>query len=283
MENTTQEPELVNGSRQLAIEIQSQRALALANPRDEKKVLAACLGELAIAPEFAEEAYYSIPYKRRDQESGETVEELVEGLSVKASRAAARRWGNCAVASRIASETDEAIELEGVFADFETNVFIRRTVQVKKVYLAAKTKVMTPLKGTMLANAIQAGLSKAERNATLASLPEYLKERIFASAKLLVGSKDKGKKTDAERLDACYASFGKFGVEPARVMAYVRSALKGKTTDEIIGTMVGVYTALRDNQAKVEDTFPIETKPEKEGPVKLKDILPGEKKDGELL
>lgn len=271
-ETVTHEGELVNGSRQLAIEINAQRQLALANPRNEAKVLAACLGELAIAPEFAENAYYSIPYKRRDQESGEVVTENVEGLSVVSSRAVARRWGNCAVASRIASETDEAIELEGVFADFETNAFIRRTVQVKKVYISAKTKIPTPLNGTMLANAIQAGLSKAERNATLAALPEYVKEKIFASAKMIAGSKDKGKKTDAERLDACYAGFGKFGVEPARVLAYVRENLKGKNTDEIIGAMIGVFNALKDKQAKADEVFPTTAPAEKSGAVKMSDI-----------
>ena len=270
--NETMTSELVNGSRQLAIEIKSQRELALSNPRNEAKVLAACLAELQVAPEFAENAFYAIPYKRRDSESGESVEEMVEGLSVVSSRAVARRWGNCAVASRIANETDETVELEGVFADFETNTFIRRTVQVKKTFIPRGTAIPKPLAGTHLTNAIQAGLSKAERNATLASLPEYFKERIFAAAKQIAGSKDKGKKTDAERLDACYAGFGKFGVEPARVLAYVQANLKGKTTDEVIGTMIGVFNALKDKQTTVEDAFPAPRTEEKRGAVKMSDI-----------
>lgn len=262
-------PQVVDGSRQLAIEIKSQRELALANPRDERKVLAACLAELEMAPEYAEDAYYSIPYNE-----GKENETLVEGLSVKASRAVVRRWGNCATAARVGAETDEFVDLEGIFADFETNVFMRRTVRVKKTYLARGSKLPVPLNGTMLQNAIQAGLSKAERNAALSGLPEYLKDKLFLQAKLIAGRKDKGTKTEAERLDACYKGFAKFGVTPERVAAYVAEKLAGKSTDEIIGTMKGVFNALKEKHTTAEETFPT-TKPEAsgaKGAIKASDI-----------
>jgi len=267
-QTTAVTPQIVDGSRQLAIEIKSQRELALSNPRDEKKVLAGCLAELEMAPEFAEDAFYSIPYNE-----GKENETLVEGLSVKMSRAATRRWGNCATGARIVAEDDEAIDLEGIFVDFETNVIFRRSFRVQKTYLSRGSKIPVPLKGTMLANAIQAGLSKAERNAALAGLPEYMKDRLFSAAKQIAGRKGKQEgKTDAERLDACYAGFGKFGVEPVRVLEYVRKNLAGKSTDEIIGTMKGIWNAIKDKHTTIEDVFPAPKPEEKKGAVDLKDI-----------
>ena len=92
---TTQSPDrvvegqVVDGSRQLATEIKSQRELALSNPRSEQKVYEKAIAELEMAPEFAEDAYYSIPYKDNEVEGGKT---MVEGLSVKSSRAVTRLW-----------------------------------------------------------------------------------------------------------------------------------------------------------------------------------------------
>ena len=270
MESEAKKPELVDGTHQLAIEMNSQRQMALSNPRDVKVVLAKVLAELTMAPEFAEESYYAITYGSGEKET------VVEGLSVKASRAIGRLWGNCAIGSRIVLEDDEVAEAEGVFVDIETNTFFRRPVRIAKTYVPRGSSIPVPLKGVHLTNAIQAGLSKAERNATLSGLPEWFKERVFAAAKQIAGSKDKGVKTDAERLDACYAAFGKFGVEPARVLAYVQAKLKGKPTDEVIGTMLGVYNSIRDKQVTADEVFVKAEAKKDAGAVKLADIMKDE-------
>lgn len=268
----TQTPEevssqIVDGSRQLAIEIRSQRELAIAKPRKEIDIFKNAIAALEAFPEFAEEAYYSIPYK--DKEQG-TV--LVEGLSVVASREIARLWTNCAVANRIVGSDDEAFEVEGLLADFETNVFFRAIVRVRRTIILRGSSIPVPMRDDRLNTAIQAGLSKAERNATLKAIPAWFKEKYFSTAKKIAASKDKGTKTEAERLEACYAGFKKFGVERDRVEAYVKSDLAGKNVDDIIGTMKGVWNALKDKQAAVEDIFPMPETEKKDGAVKLKDI-----------
>lgn len=273
MEDQGLTPQLVNGSRQLAVEIKTQRELALSNPRDEAKVLAACLAELTIAPEFAEEAFYSIPYNK-----GKENETLVEGLSVKASRAVARRWMNCAVASRIATETDETIECEGVFADFETNVFLRRIVQVSKTYIESSTKIKRPLAGVHLTNAIQAGLSKAERNATLSGLPEYFKERIFAGAKKIAGAKDKATKTVEERFAALFSQFEKLGADKKTVEFYIAAKYPaGTDPDEILGAMRGIFNALKAKETTIADVFGIVKTGGAAGPVGASDLTGAKK------
>lgn len=94
---------VVVSSRQLATELQAQRSMALASPRNEKNVLGGALAELGLVPEFAKTAYYVIPYK---DENGNP--QPVEGPSVKASRSLARRWRNCATASRVVDDQEEA-------------------------------------------------------------------------------------------------------------------------------------------------------------------------------
>lgn len=267
-------PQVVDGSRQLAIEIRAQRDLALAKPRNEKDIFEKAIKELELAPEFAEEAFYAIPYKKKDPESGETVEEMVEGLSVKSSRAVARIWGNCATAARIAAESDDAVECEGIFVDFETNAFFRATFRVSKTFIPRGTKIATPLTGTHLTNAIQAGLSKAERNATLKGLPEWFKVRYFGESKKIAGRKGKAEgKTVEERKEALFAAFKKLGVEKDRVAAYIAEKYPNdQGSDEMFGGMRGILNGIKEKRATVEDVFPTKKAEEKPGAVKLSDI-----------
>jgi hypothetical protein len=275
METTETAPinaEVVSGGHALAVEMDSQRKVAISAPRKEKALYEAALAELEMFPKFAEEAFYSIPYKKAD--GGE---ELVEGPSVKASRAMARRWGNCATASRIVAHHDDYIEVEGVFVDFETNFITRRLVSVKKTYIPRSTKVPTPLRDDKLNMAIQAGMSKAERNATLSGLPVYLVEAYFDKAKKLAGQAGKKEgKTIEERFQALYVAFAKLGIEKARVQAYMDEKFpEGADPDDTLGTMRGIFNAIKDGQAKAEDVFPVnksEGKGAGEGPVGASDL-----------
>ncbi len=180
---------------------------------------------------------------------------------MKASRAVARRWMNCAVASRIANETDDTIECEGIFADLETNVFLRRIVQVSKTYIESSTKIKRPLAGVHLTNAIQAGLSKAERNATLSGLPEYFKERIFEAAKKIAGSKDKGTKTVEERFATLFAQFERLGADKKTVEFYIAAKYPaGTDPDMILGGMRGIFNAIKAKETTISDVFGLQQK-----------------------
>lgn len=265
---------VATGINQLATELKTQRELAISNPRKEKTVMDAALAELEFAPEFAEKAYYVIPFR---DTNGEKVE--VKGPSVKASRALARRWGNCATASRVVSQEEDAFVVEGLFVDFETNVIFRRTQRVRKTYIPKETKIPKPLREDRLNMAIQAGMSKAERNATLDGLPPYLVESYYQKAMKIAGAKGKREgKTLVERWNAMYAFFERKGVTKARLDAYVKENLGGQGDDEQLGHLNGVGNALRDGQTTVEQVFG--NLPEKkagEGPVSASDLTGGKK------
>ena len=268
--------EIVDGSRQLSAELRSQRELALSQPRYVKRVYVSCLQELELAPEFAEDAYYSIPFKSGGEQT------LVEGLSVKAARAIVRLWGNCALGSRLIDEDAEAVTVEGIFVDFETNVYFRKVQRVPRTYIPRGTSIPTPLKSDRLNMAIQAGMGKAERNAALAGLPEPLKERYFLLAKKIAGQKGKTEgKTVEERMAALFTAFSKLNVDKVKIEAYIKAKFpEGTDPDDLLGTMRGVFNAIKDGQAKADEIFADTTsKPAAgTGAVKLEDI-PGATSD----
>jgi len=273
MEAQVVKAEIVDGSRQLSAELRSQRELALSQPRDVKTVYQNALTELELSPEFAEDAFYSIPFKTGGEDDEKS---MVEGLSVKAARAITRVWGNCALGSRLIDEDGDAVTVEGIFVDFETNVYFRKVQRVPKTYVPKKTKIPTPLRSDRLNMAIQAGMGKAERNAALAGLPEPLKERYFQLAKKIAGQKGKAEgKSVAERMAALFTAFAKFNVDKARVEAYIKVKFpEGTDPDEIMGTMRGVFNAIKDGQAKADEVF-ADTAPKPaagSGPVNINDI-----------
>ncbi|MCX5794922.1 MAG: hypothetical protein NTY77_05470 [Elusimicrobia bacterium] len=285
------EAELVDSSHALAIEISGQRQMAIAQPRNPKAVFESAITELEMDPEFAEDAYYEIPVNSRDDdEGGDSKPKFITGLSVVSSRSIQRLWGNCASASRIVGETDSAVEVEGVFADFETNTFFRSTVRVPKTYIPRKSKIPVPLRVDALNKAIQAGCAKAERNSALKGIPEWFKTRYYRRARQLAAAGapaggataaagTKPEKTVAERLQAVCKAFAGFGITEDRVQAYVKSKFDAAVKpEEVLATMRGIYNAIRDKQVQGEEVFaaPASKPSGQGGAVKLEDVMGAE-------
>lgn len=249
--------EIVDSSKDMIAERRSQQDFALANPRNEKAILEGALAELAMVPELAEKSFYVIPYE--DKKTGKTVN--VEGPSIKAAMALGRRWGNCTNGARVADGNDERIIVEGVFIDLQTNVRTLRTISVSRYFVSKKTKQRFPLREDRLNMAIQAGMSKAVRNATLATLPAYLVEAHFAEAKRIAGGgKIKGSKVKAapvpERYKKMYAQFEILGVDQKAVDSYINGQVDPLLDEsQVLGHMIGIYNAIKDQQTSVETVF----------------------------
>lgn len=267
--------EIVDSSKDMIAERRSQQDFALANPRNEKAILEGALAELAMVPELAEKSFYVIPYQ--DKKTGKTVN--VEGPSIKAAMALGRRWGNCTNGARVSDGNDERIIVEGVFIDLQTNVRTLRTISVSRFFVAKNTKQRFPLREDRLNMAIQAGMSKAVRNATLATLPAYLVEAHFAEAKRIAGGgKIKGSKVKAapvpERYQKMYEQFKILGVDQKTVESYINGKVDPLLDDsQIIGYMIGVANAIRDNQTSIEEVF---GKQDKAASSAKGDIKPGD-------
>lgn len=269
---------VAQGLRVVKIENDTQQLIATQRPRNEAKIYLGAVAELALAPGFAKTAYYSIPYEDRRNEK--TV--LIEGPSIKAAMALARRWGNCANGARIVDETDDRITVEGVFMDYETNVRTLRTVSVAKTGYNSKTKSIYKLREDRLNISIQSGMSKAVRNAILASLPASLVESYMAEAKRLAigGDMTAGKKVEpvAVRIKKAISAFSKMGAAEGPVQAYI-NGLSTESEEETLAHLQGLYNAIKDGEKTIQEVFDVKdpVAPVSGDGIKKEDLLGGSK------
>lgn len=247
------------GEAIIRIENETLMQVAIQRPRDEQKVLDGALKELELVPEEAASAYYSVPFKTPD---GQT--QLVEGPSIKAAMALARRWGNCSAAARMLSEDATGINVEGVFIDFESSFRVLRPHRVSR-FLKRRSGQIVELSPDRLQMATQAGCSKALRNAILAGLPAYLVNSFFKKAKTIVaGGKLEDRATQAEA-DKAIRAFAPYNVTAEQIEKNLELP-RTQWTRESIATLRGLYTALKDGQTTVEEAFGTVAPEEKAAP-----------------
>lgn len=250
--------ELVSqGAALMRIENDTMLQVAVQRPRDEQKIVKGALQELDIVPEEAKAAYYSIPFKERQQGGGYKVVK-VEGPSVKAAMALARRWGNCTATARILNDAPDALELEGVFIDMETNFRVCRPFRVSKAFVTRDRKVVQ-LDARRLDNAVQAGASKAIRNAILAGLPAYLVNAYDKKAREIVGGKLDAL-ADAKTVEAVLRAFEKLKVTKEQLEKYAELPAD-KWTGTEVADLRGLWNAIRDGQITIEDAFAHDDEP----------------------
>lgn len=246
---------IAQGLQLIKMENDSQQMMAIQNPRDEEKLFKGALKELEMDPEFASKAYYSIPYK--DKDTGKTV--FVEGPGIGAAMALARRWGNCANSGRIVDERDDYLVVQGVFLDYETNFRTLRDVTVQRKFKKKDGTTYT-LAVDRLQMAIQAGISKAARNAILTSLPKALVNAYFKKAKDIAvnGLPGQKQKPVADRLADAKKKFASISVTDEMMKKYYerwKKEAEKPTDEEFLAHLIGVWNGISDEQTSVDEVF----------------------------
>src|SRR5512138_3208435 len=148
-----------------------QTAVAVQVPRTLSKVKAGVLEEAAL---MGDSWLYSWTTKNKDGSKG-----VVEGEGIAAARVLYRNWGNCSCPTRVASETPTHWIFEAVFVDLEAGM------SFPKLYRQRKPSGSMGRMGQDRAEdmAFGMGQSKAQRNAILAGMPEWLLEQAREYAK----------------------------------------------------------------------------------------------------
>lgn len=241
------------GERLMRIENDTMLQIAVQRPRKEQEITKAALQELELNPDQAKSAYYSIPYKERIQgQPGKFKITKVEGGSIKAAMALARRWGNCTVGGRVMSEDEQGWDIEGVFIDLESNFRVSRPFRVAKFY-KARTGEINYLSVDRQLQALQSGASKAIRNAVLAGLPAYLVNGYVDKAKVLTGGKlDATPKPEV--LQSLLNAFAKMKVTQAQLERYTELPA-AKWLGAEIADLRGLWNAIQDGQIKADEAF----------------------------
>lgn len=255
------------GATVLRIENENLQAMALQRPRRIQDLTHAAIDELKAFPRFAQKAYYSIPYKDRSTGVEKTV--MVEGPSIKAANALARHWGNNSSGFRIVGGDEERVTIQGVFIDHETGM--RRTAEISVSRKARKRDgTYYFLQPDRLNIAIQAGGSKAVRNAILNALPIGLVDEYFGVAKGIAArggrpepapTKSEDTAVIAEQMEKSLMAFETLGVERAEVADYINRHPELSDEEAVSAHLVGLLNALEENQTTVEEVFTVPDKP----------------------
>lgn len=233
---------LQQGATALQTRSTYQTAVTVGRERNLEKVLAKCLEEAAIA---GDDFFYSW------EQGGQPI----EGLTIGASQALARNFGNCALEVKV-EETPSAYIFYGAFIDLETGFNLVRPFRQNRT--SPKTKSGKDVYSGDRAQDVlfQIGASKAMRNAALNAMPKWLTTKVIEKAK-----------------ENVVAKIQKMGIEKAKAMIINKAgalkigqdrieAIYGKERVWDVEKVIKITSALRaveDGLEKPTDLFPIAT------------------------
>jgi hypothetical protein len=189
--------------------------------------------------EAAENCIYSLPRGGKP----------IIGASIGFANILAAAWGNCIDAGRptYVDRKERLVYAEGLFHDLQTN---RRTVIHESRRISGKTGAL--YNDDMIAVTGKAAAAVARRNAILNAVPRAIWHPIWEQALRIVRG---DQETFAERKDKALKAFSQFGVKPEQIFMVL--GLKGDIdlTLEHVPVLRGMYLALRDGSATVEEMF----------------------------
>lgn len=232
--------ELTQHDTQTRGEIDIQIATAKRFPRDITRFIKSAETLATISDDIAASCYYKLKRAGKD----------VEGPSVRFAEIIATCWGNVRIDARTVGEDARFVYAEGVAWDLERNSAIRFGTRRR-----ITTKNGDKYSDDMIAQTANAAAAIALRNCVFRVVPKAFWEPVYEKAKeVAVGSAET---LDARRRKLVDYFQRKHNVGADRLCAYL-----GVEGIEGIGLkhvedLRGLATALKDGDAKVEDTFPI--------------------------
>jgi hypothetical protein len=219
-------------------EIDIQIATAHRFPRSIVRFKEEVLSMATIDAETAESCFYVIPRAGKS----------IEGPSIRLMEIAASAWGNIRYGSRVVGEDNEFITSQGIAHDLEKNVSI--TIEVKRRITDSKGKRYG---ADMIGVTSMAGSAIARRNALLGVIPRAFINPIYDEVKkVAVGTQ----MTLNQKRENAIAFFGKMGITPDRIFERLEVEGKEDITLAHLETLIGLKTAIKDNEISIDLAFP---------------------------
>lgn len=246
----TQDGEVLEGmqalvaSTSMAVQLQKADvdqmiATARAFPRSLKRVQTAIMNMATLDEESAEECMYALPRGGKP----------IKGPSVRFAEILKQAYGNCRAAARVVhvDRVEMFVEAEGIFHDLETNS--ATTTRVRRRISDKRGKLFTD---DMIIVTGNAACAIAKRNAILDGVPKPLWRRAYETVQATITG---DVTTLAENRERAFKALAAFGVKPEQVYA----ALGVEGVEDIgvdhIATLRGMYSALKNGEATVEEMF----------------------------
>jgi hypothetical protein len=243
----TADGEVIDGfgtSSSMAVQLQKAEidqliTTARAYPRSMKRVQSAIMNMATLDEESAEECMYALPRGGKP----------IKGPSIRFAEILKQSFGNCRAGARVVDvdRVEMFVEAEGVFHDLETNASttarVRRRISDKNGRL---------FKDDMIIVTGNAACSIAMRNAILAGVPKPLWRKAYDSVQATITGDIT---TLSENREKALKALAAFGVKPEQIFGSLgKEGLEDITVDDI-GLLRGMYAALKNGEATVEEMF----------------------------
>lgn len=226
-------------------EIDQQISTARSYPRSIERAVKNILTLATLDEETAESCIYALPRGGKP----------IKGPSARFAEIVASQWGNCRVGARTVhvDKTEKFVEAEGVFHDLETNM-ARRALVRRRI----SDRHGRVLSDDMIIVTGNAAASIASRNAILAGVPRAVWRKAYERCEQVVAG---SVETLAVTIDKTMKAFAAFGVTPERVCTAIEIGGLADIKIDHIPTLRGMYSALKNGEATVEEMFPEAKKP----------------------
>lgn len=189
--------------------------------------------------ESAEECIYALPRGGKP----------IRGPSIRFAEILKQSYGNCRAAARVVhvDKAEGYIEAEGVFHDLESN-----SASTARVRRRITDKTGRIFKDDMIMVTGNAACSIAMRNAILAGVPKPLWRKAYEMVQATITGDIT---TLSENREKAFKALAAFGVKPEQVFQSLGIEGEEDITVDHIATLRGMYSALKNGEATVEEMF----------------------------
>lgn len=242
--------------------VQAAYIMAERRPRDFDQIRVTLL-KTCRRPRFAEAARYLKPVgKEKDKRTGEWVEKIAEGLSIRFAEEAARSMGNLRIDSYTVYDDPKKKIVKFVVLDLESNTEWSKTVtiektterrQLKRDQQAIGQRMNSYSELVFVVEATQEEITKREgaeaskgwRDGILKNIPADIKEECLDKIRetILSDAAEDPEQKKKNMIDA----FASIGVEPAHLREYVGHDLATLSPHEIV-ELRGVYASIKEGE-----------------------------------
>ena len=220
-------------------EIDTLITTARAYPRSIKRAAEMLRSIVTIDVESAQECIYALPRGGKP----------IRGPSVRFAEALLQSWGNAAVDAKVVhvDREEKVVVAEGSYRDLETNIMTRSTV--RRRICDKNGRLFTDDLIIVTGNA---ACSIARRNAILAGVPKPIwRASLEAVEKTIAGTAQ----TLSVTRESAVKAFAMYGVKPEQVFAALGVAgIEDVQLDHVV-TLRGMYSAIKNEEATVEEIF----------------------------
>lgn len=239
--------QVAQGNTIIRLENDTQMAIAVQRPRDNKAILKEALDVLELSPTLVEGAIYSKPVGK-DPQTGQ--QKYAEGLSIRAAEELRRIYGNNSAGTSIIEDRRDDAVIGAAFLDMEKNTRYAEEQAVSKFYKTRQGQIVQHPPDRFNDVVLKANKSKLLREVILRSLPAWLKSEFEAKAR------DLAMKGNLPSLRSkMIQKFTELNVTEEMILKHLeKTAVKDIAREDIV-TMRGVFNAIRDGEQTAEDVF----------------------------